>query len=322
MPRPVLLVPRRLTADVEERLQREFDVVPPRDEVAAGVDMRQLAGEVDAICPTVIDRVDGDLLRRAGPRLRLVANFGVGYDNVDVAAARELGIVVTNTPDVLTEATADLAMTLLLMAARRAGEGERLVRSGNWRGWEPLQLLGQDVTGKTLGLVGFGRIGHAVAERAYRGFGMRILIYTRSPVETAVLERYGARQCGSLYELIENSHFVSLHSPGTPETRHLVDAAALRRFRPGAVLVNTARGTLIDEAALVEALSSGTLAAAGLDVYEREPEVHPGLRELENVVLLPHLGSATEQTRSAMGHRMLDNVAAFFAGLEPRDRVA
>ncbi len=322
MHRPILLVPRRLTADVEERLEREFDVVPRRDAAPAGIDMRQFAGQIDAICPTVIDRVDGGLLRRASPRLRLVANFGVGYDNVDVVTARELGIAVTNTPDVLTEATADLAMTLLLMAARRAGEGERLVRSGGWRGWEPLQLLGQEVSGKTLGLVGFGRIGRGVAQRAHAGFGMQILIYTRSPVAPAVLERYGARQCAQLHELLENSDFVSLHAPGTPQTRHLIDAGALRRFRRGAVLLNTARGSLVDEAALADALTSGALAAAGLDVYEQEPKIHPALRQLENVVLLPHLGSATEATRSAMGHRMLDNVAAFFAGREPRDRVA
>lgn len=320
--KPTILVPRRLTEDVEERLQSRFDVLPRDREARGEVEMASYVADVDGICPTVIDRVDDMLLQRAGSRLRIIANFGVGYDNVDVTKVRRLGIVVTNTPDVLTESTADLAMTLLLMAARRAGEGERLCRSGRWTGWEPLQLLGLDVSGKTLGLVGFGRIARAVARRAHDGFGMRLLIHTRSEVDGSLLERYDARQCHGLPELLESSDFVSLHCPSTPATRHLIDRHALRRLRRSAVLVNTARGDIVDEGALAEALWDGALGAAGLDVYEREPGIDPRLLDLDNVVLLPHLGSATRETRSAMGHRMLDNLEDFFGGREPRDRVA
>jgi len=208
------------------------------------------------------------------------------------------------------------------MVARRAGEGERLCRSGQWKGWEPLQLLGRDVSGKTLGLVGFGRIAQAVARRACHGFGMKILVHNRSRVDPEILDRCAARQCSELNELLENSDFVSLHCPSTPATRHLMNAEALRKLGPSAALINTARGNIVDEAALVQALQKGELAAAGLDVYEREPVIHAGLFELENVVLLPHLGSATQETRSAMGQRMTDNLVEFFAGRPPRDRVA
>jgi glyoxylate reductase len=276
----------------------------------------------DALCATVADRIEERVFLRAGSRLRIVANFGVGYNNVDVSKARDLGIVVTNTPDVLTESTADLAMTLLLMVARRAGEGERLCRSGRWTGWEPLQLLGYDVSGKTLGLIGFGRIAQAVARRAHHGFGMQILVYTRSPVDRTMLERFSARQCRKLDELLGASDFVSLHCPSTPATHHLIDANALGKMRPSAVLVNTARGGIVDEKVLAEALAQGTLAGAGLDVYEQEPRIDARLQDLDNVVMLPHLGSATYGTRSAMGHRMIDNLVQFFAGREPRDRVA
>ena len=320
--KPTILVTRRLTADVEERLQSEFGVLHLGVQTGNSADeIEEHLGSVDAICPTVADRIDRKLLQAAGSRLRMVANFGVGYNNVDVATARDLGITVTNTPDVLTESTADLAMMLMLMAARRAGEGERLCRSGRWNGWEPLQLLGQDVSGKTLGLVGFGRIARAVARRAYDGFTMRILIYTRSTVDRALLERYDARQCDDLDELLAASEFISLHCPSTPDTHHLMDQVALNRMRQGSILINTARGDIVDDAALANALTNGTLGAAGLDVYEQEPAIEPRILNLENVVLLPHLGSATRATRSAMGHRMIDNLVDFFAGRVPRDRV-
>ena len=320
--KPAILLTRRLTADVEERLRSEFDVLLVGNQtVNRADDIEAHIGSVDALCPTVADRIDGKLLRDAGSRLQIVANFGVGYNNVDVATAQNLGITVTNTPDVLTESTADLAMTLILMTARRAGEGERLCRSGRWNGWEPLQLLGQEVSGKTLGLVGFGRIAQAVARRACDGFSMRILIYTRSRVDRAVLERYDARQCDELEELLAASDFVSLHCPSTPDTHHLLDRGALNTMRQAAILINTARGDIVDEAALGEALTTGAIGAAGVDVYEREPAIDPRLLNLDNVVLLPHLGSATKETRSAMGHRMIDNLVEFFAGREPRDRV-
>jgi len=307
---------------VEARLAREFRVLRCREgDKEWDGEIETLVGNADAICPTVADRISDHLMRRAGKRLRIIANFGVGYDNIDHAAARELGVVVTNTPDVLTESTADLAITLLLMVARRAGEGERLVRQRAWTGWQPLQLLGREVSGKTLGLVGFGRIAQAVARRAHSGFGMRILVYSRSEVDATVLARFGARQCAELRELMVASDFVSLHCPSTPATHHLINAEALQWLGPGSALINTARGNVVDEAALALALRNGTLGAAGLDVYEKEPAIESGLFELENVVLLPHLGSATEETRSAMGNRMVDNLVEFFAGRPPRDRV-
>lgn len=320
--KPTVVQTRSLTPDVEARLQREFRVLRsgnsdgPNDGT-----LEALMGQADALCPTVADRISAALLNQAGKQLRIIANFGVGYDNIDLATARELGIVVTNTPDVLTEATADLAMTLLLMVARRAGEGERLVRQQQWTGWQPLQLLGREVSGKTLGLVGFGRIAQAVARRAYAGFGMKILVHSRSAVDAELLQPFAARQCASLHELLAASDFVSLHCPSTPETRHLINAEALKLMGPDSALINTARGNVVDEAALAVALKSGALGAAGLDVYEREPAIEAGLLGLENVVLLPHLGSATQETRSAMGNRMVDNLVEFFAGRPPRDRV-
>lgn len=319
--KPTILVTRRLTEDVEERLRREFNAVFCGDLPLSEAGIETRVGEADAMCPTVADRIGAGILQRAGSRLRIIANFGVGYNNVDVSKARALGIVVTNTPDVLTESTADLAITLLLMTARRTGEGERLCRSGRWTGWRPLQLLGQDVSGKVLGLVGFGRIARAVARRAVHGFGMRILVCTRSRIEPEMLDAYGARQC-DLEELLESSDFVSLHCPSTPATRHLIDASALRSMRQSAILINTARGDIVDEAALAEALAHGAIGAAGLDVYEKEPQIDSCLLDLDNVTLLPHLGSATMETRSAMGHRMIDNLVDFFAGRQPRDRVA
>jgi lactate dehydrogenase-like 2-hydroxyacid dehydrogenase len=319
---PTVVQTRALTADVEARLQSEFRVLRSDNSGGQGDGtLEALVGQADALCPTVADRISAALLHKAGKQLRIIANFGVGYDNIDLAAARELGIVVTNTPDVLTEATADLAMTLLLMVARRAGEGERLVRRQQWTGWQPLQLLGHEVSGKTLGLVGFGRIAQAVARRAQAGFGMKILVHSRSPADPQLLQQFAARQCNGLNELLAASDFVSLHCPSTPETRHLINAEALKVLGPNSALINTARGNVVDEAALAVALKSGVLGAAGLDVYEREPAIEAGLLGLENVVLLPHLGSATQETRSAMGNRMVDNLVEFFAGQPPRDRV-
>ena len=266
-------------------------------------------------------RLTGDVIRAAAPlRTRVLANFGVGYNHIDVTAARECGLVVTNTPGVLTEDTADVALALILMAARRLGEGERLLRAGRWVGWAPTQLLGTSLGGKTLGIIGFGRIGRAVARRAHLGLGMRVRYVSRSPRADA--GDVGATPAPSLDALLAESDVVSVHAPATPETRHLIDAAALARMQPHAILVNTARGDLVDEAALVAALRSGTIAGAGLDVYEHEPRVHPDLLALENVVLLPHQGSGTEDTRRAMGERAVANLVAFFAGQEPPDRVA
>jgi glyoxylate reductase len=264
---------------------------------------RALLPGADGLIALLTDRVDDALLDAAGPQLRVVANHAVGVDNVDVAACTRRGVVVTNTPDVLTEATADMTFALLLAAARRIVEGDALVRGGGWTGWAPTQHLGADVGGATLGLIGRGRIGEAVARRA-AGFGMRVI--------------HTARSGGvPLDELLVTSDFVSLHCPLTPETRHIIDARALARMKPTAILVNTARGACVDEAALAEALAAGRIAGAGLDVFEAEPQVHPGLRASAKVVLAPHAGSATTSARRRMGEICATAVRDVLEGRRP-----
>ena len=320
--RPTVVVTRRLPARVEDRLRTLFDARlntadTPLDEAALAGAMR----DADALLPTVTDRITAGLLSAPGRRVRIVSNFGVGFNNIDVSAAQAHGVVVTNTPDVLTDDTADLTITLLLMVARRTGEGERLVRAGHWTGWRPTQMLGTRVTGKTLGLIGFGRIGRAVAARARGGFGMRVLWHDpfASEADGAAL---GAERRDTIEEVLADSDFVSLHCPATPDTHHLMNATRLAAMRPEAFLINTSRGDVVEEGALVRALDDKAIAGAALDVFEREPSVSRALLTMENVVLLPHLGSATEETRVAMGNRAVDNLAAFFGGGTPRDRVA
>jgi lactate dehydrogenase-like 2-hydroxyacid dehydrogenase len=320
--RPRVVVTRRLPEAVERQLVERFDA--QLNATDTPLTPEQLASAVrtaDALLPTVTDRVTADVLGVEGRRVRIVSNFGVGYNNIDVAAAKAHGVVVTNTPDVLTEDTADIAVALMLMTARRLGEGERHVRGHAWTGWRPTHMLGTKLSGKTLGVVGLGRIGRAVARRAHHGFGMRVLYYD-PPVPEHVAREVGAEPAPTLEALLGESDVVSLHCPATPETRHLMNADRLRRMNRGAFLVNTARGDVVDEAALVDALRGGVIAGAGLDVFEREPAVPDALAEMENVVLLPHLGSATVETRVAMGERALANLVAFFEGEEPRDRVA
>lgn len=323
MNKPSVLALRKFTTIVEERLERDFSII---DLTSEGERTRprilELLPQCDAVCPSVVDKIDGEMIRKAGSRLQIISNFGVGFDNIDIEAARDAGIVVTNTPDVLTEATADVAMMLILMTARRAGEGERICREGTWHGWEPNQLLGHEVTGKTLGLVGFGRIAHAVASRAHNGFRMKIVVYNRNRLDPDRLVKFSAMQLDTLRELLANSDFISLHCPSTTQTRNLIDQNALRMMKRSAILINTARGNIVDEQALVQALKHKTIAAAGLDVYAEEPKINKALLAMENVVLLPHLGSATIETRSAMGMRMIDNLADYFSGREPQDRVA
>jgi lactate dehydrogenase-like 2-hydroxyacid dehydrogenase len=308
---------------VERALGERFDARLNADDrpLTAG-ELQEALRTADGLLPTVTDRIDAQVLAVEPLRTRIVANFGVGFNNIDVEAARARGVRVTNTPDVLTDDTADLALTLILMTARRAGEGERHVRSGAWTGWRPTHMLGARLGGKTLGLVGFGRIARAVARRAGAGLGMRILYHDPFPPPAEVASSLGAEARGTLETLLEEADVVSLHCPATPETRHLIDAARLSRMKPGAFLVNTARGDVVDEAALVKALRAGTIAGAGLDVYEREPKVADELVAMENVVLLPHLGSATTESRVAMGMRALENLEAFFAGKPLRDPVA
>ena len=319
MTKPLAIVTRRWPDAVEARLADAFEVRLNADDHPFTADgLRAALNDADALCATVTDDLSAEVLS-AGGRTRVIANFGVGVNHIDMGAARAQGIAVTNTPDVLTECTADLAMALLLMSARRMGEGERELRAGNWSGWRPTHLPGTRVWGKTLGIVGMGRIGIATARRARHGFGMRVLCFNRSRVPKAVLRDLAAEQVDSLDELLAQVDFLSLHCPANPESHHLIDAASLARMRPSAHLINTARGSVVDEAALAEALKQRVIAGAGLDVYEAEPKVHPELLALNNVVLLPHLGSGTDATREAMGQRVLENLKAFFAGNPPPD---
>ncbi|MGZ8392109.1 MAG: 2-hydroxyacid dehydrogenase [Gemmatimonadales bacterium] len=321
-PRPTVVVTRRLPEPVEKELSREFDARLNRDDRPLGPDgLQEALRTADALLCTVTDRLTAEVLSAEPRRARMLANFGVGFNHIDTAAAKDRGLAVSNTPDVLTEATADIAITLLLMVSRRTGEGERHVRAGAWTGWRPTHMLGTQVSGKVLGLVGMGRIARAVARRAHHGFGMRVIFYDPYPPTPAEAAALGAEPRSSLDQVLEESDFVSLHCPATPETRHLMSRERLRQMRPGAFLINTARGDVVDEAALVEALNGGTLAGAGLDVFEKEPQVSPALVAMENVVLLPHLGSATQETRVAMGMRALENLRLFFSGAPLRDRV-
>jgi len=317
-----VLVTRRWPAQVEQALQDRFEtVLNASDEPLTAAELAQAMDEFDVLCPTVSDRIDAAAMN-GGNSVRLIANYGVGFDHIDLATAKAKGIAVTNTPGVLTDATADIAMTLLLMAARRAGEGERELREGRWTGWRPTHLVGSGVEGKVLGLVGMGRIAMATARRARHGFGMRIAYYGRHPCDPAVAAELEAEFFPELHELLGASDFVSLHVPGGAETGNLIDAAAIAAMKPGSYLINTARGGVLDHEALADALDRGHLAGAGLDVYPHEPDVPEALLGLENVVLLPHLGSATAETRIAMGMKALANIEAFARGEPLPDRVA
>ena len=314
-----LLVTRRMTRAAEETISEAFDA-SFRDSTTPLTEAEAIAAlrENDAIIPTLGDPFDATVLGTSDRRARVLANFGAGFNHIDLQAARAAGIVVTNTPDVVTDATADIALTLILMTARRAGEGERLVRAGRWTGWHPTQMLGMHVTGRTVGIVGMGRIGQAIARRCHFGFGMPVIFHNRSTVTGLDLP---ARQV-ALPDLLAQADVVVMAVPGGASTRHLIGAAELAAMKPGAILVNIARGDVVDEAALIAALEAGPLGGAGLDVYEREPEVPEALRLRENVVLLPHLGTATEEVRTDMAMRALANLAAFFKGDAPPDRVA
>ncbi|MEP6472753.1 MAG: D-glycerate dehydrogenase [Gemmatimonadota bacterium] len=320
--RPRVVVTRTLPAAVEAELQKDFDAVLNVDDKPFDADgLKAALQDADGLLPTVTDKLTADVLGVAGRQARIVANFGVGFNHIDTAAAKAAGLTVSNTPDVLTDDTADIAMTLLLMVARRAGEGERYVRSGQWTGWRPTQMLGTKVSGKTLGLIGMGRIARAVARRAHHGFGMRVIFQDPYPPKPEEARALGAEPRDTIDQVLAEADFVSLHCPATPETRHLMNAARLGRMRRTAFLINTARGDVVDEAALAAALQAGTIAGAGLDVFEKEPAVTPALLTMDQVVLFPHLGSATTDTRIAMGMRALENLRLFFAGKPVRDRV-
>lgn len=321
--KPRILVTRRWPAAVEQVLAERFDVTLNEGDVPlTAAELAEALRTYDAVLPTVSDRLPADLFAGGGLRAKILGNYGVGYNHIDVAAAKAADIVVTNTPGVLTDCTADIAMTLLLAVARRAGEGERQVRAGEWTGWRPTHMIGGKVTGKTLGIIGFGRIGKAMAKRCHFGFDMDVVFYNRSRIDPAEASRYGARQLDTVEDVLKVADFVSLHCPGGGENRHLINAERLALMKKSAYLVNTARGDVIDEPALIAALEDGIIRGAGLDVFEAEPNVPERLRALENVVLLPHLGSATEETRVAMGMKVVDNITAFFDGREPPDLVA
>ncbi|MGZ8241313.1 MAG: 2-hydroxyacid dehydrogenase [Methylobacter sp.] len=322
MNKPKVVVTRKWPAEVEEKLKALYDVqLNENDTPLTADELKEALKTADALLPTVTDLITADVLSIEGKRAKIIGNFGVGYNNIDINAAKEHGLAVTNTPEVLTNCTADIAMLLLLMSARRASEGDRLVRNQQWTGWRPTHMLGQKVTGKTLGLIGFGRIAQAMARKAHHGFGMKILFSDPYPPAQQIIDDLQASRCETIEELLTEANFVSLHCPGGDATRHLINEKRLQLMRPSAHLINTARGDVVDSKALIKALKEGRIAGAGLDVFEGEPNIDPGFLTLDNVALLPHLGSATEETRVAMGNRVLENIAAFFTGLEPRDRV-
>lgn len=323
MTKPKVIVTRKWPAPVEDRLKALYDVQLNETDIPMTADALKAALQTaDALLPTVTDPITADILSVPNKRAKIIGNFGVGYNNIDIEVAKREGLVVTNTPHVLTDCTADIAMLLLLMSARRASEGDRLVRNGEWKGWGPTHMMGQKVTGKTLGLIGFGRIAQAMAKKAHHGFGMKIICYAPRAPATDILKEYQAIYYPTVEDVLAQSDFVSLHCPGGATTKHLINEQRLKLMRPLAHLINTARGDVVDSKALIRALKERWIAGAGLDVYEGEPNVDPGFLELDNVALLPHLGSATEETRVAMGNRVLDNLAAFFAGQTPGDRVA
>ena len=319
--KPLVVVTRKLPDAVETRMMELFhtrlndsDVPMNREELV------RAANESDVLVPTVTDRIDAEVIAAAGPQLRLLASFGAGVDHIDLTAARERGIAVTNTPGVLTGDTADMTMALILAVSRRLAEGERLIRANGWEGWAPTALLGHRIYGKRLGIVGMGRIGTAVARRA-RGFGISIHYHNRRRTDPDIENELEATYWESLDQMLARMDIVSINCPRTPATFHLLSPRRLALMKPHAYIVNTSRGEVIDENALAEALGTGALAGAALDVFEREPAVDPRLLGLDNVVLLPHMGSATIEGRLEMGEKVIVNIKAFVDGHNPPDRV-
>ena len=313
-----LLIARPAPPEVHEALQG-FDVTYREDSAPLSEDeMQDALRDYDGVLATLGDRFTADVFGKVGmPRCKMLANFGVGYNHIDVDAAKAAGLQVSNTPGAVTDATADIAMTLMLMAARRAGEGERLVRSGQWSGWEPSQLLGMHLTGKTVGIVGMGRIGQAVARRCPYGFSMDVKYFSRSAKSVA----YPAEHISDLKQLVAAVDVVVIAVPGGDDTQHLINADVLAAMQPHAFLINIARGNIVEEAALIQALQAGTIGGAGLDVYEFEPEVPQALRDLDNVVLLPHLGTSSREVRVDMWMMAVENLKAGVAGETPPNLV-
>ena len=318
--KPVVLVTRKLPEAVEDLLRRDYQPrLNPDDRLYSRDALIEAATGADAIIPCHTERFSAEVIARLPASVRIIANFSVGYDHVDVEAAKGRGLVVTNTPEVLSDATAELTILLMLGAARRASEGERLVRTRTWRDWSPSFMVGTQVSGKRLGIVGLGRVGRVTARRA-RGFDMKIHYHDLQRLPSDL--EAGAIYHPSPEDLMPHCDFLAFHCVATPQTRKMLNSDRIALLPPGAIVVNASRGAVIDDEALIAALKSGKVAAAGLDVYNNEPDIHPEYRELPNTFLMPHIGSATKETRDAMGFRALDNLDAFFAGRAPKDRVA
>lgn len=322
MSKPRVVITRKWPEAAEAEARKLFDVQLNKDDRPMTVaELQEALRTTDAICPTVSDNISAEVLSAQPLKCKILGNFGVGFNHIDLNAAKERGIIVTNTPDVLTDCTADIAMTLMLMVARRAGEGERHVRNREWTGWRPTHMIGTKVTGKTLGLIGMGRIARAMAHKAHHGFDMKIIFNDPYPPPKEIIDNLKAESRNTIEEVLQEADFVSLHCPGGKETYHLINKERLALMKPGAFLINSARGDVIDPKALINALKNGTIAGAGLDVYEGEPKVQEEFLTMNNVVLFPHLGSASMETRVAMGMRAIENVNAYFNGEKPRDRV-
>ena len=319
--KPLVVITRKLPDAIETRLMELFDVrLNVNDEAMSEAELTEAVKTADVLVPTITDTIDAKLIAAAGKKLKLIANYGTGVDHIDLAAAREKGITVTNTPDVLTEDTADMTMALILAVPRRLVEGERIVRSGDWTGWSPTWMLGHRIFGKRLGIIGMGRFGQAVARRA-RGFGLSIHYHNRNRVHEEIENELEATYWESLDQMLAHMDFISVNCPHTPATYHLLSARRLKLLQPHAVIVNTARGEVIDENALTQVLQSGDIAGAGLDVFEHAPAVNPKLLALDNVVLLPHMGSATFEGRGDMGEKVVINIQTFVDDHTPPDRV-
>ena len=319
--KPKIIVTRRLPDPVETRMRELFDTeLHLADSPMSREALVEAVGRCDALVPTITDKIDAELLAAAGDRLKLIANFGAGVDHIDVAAAHERGILVTNTPGVLTDDTADLTLSLIMAVSRRIVEGANVAQAGGFMGWAPTWMMGRRITGKRLGIIGMGRIGQAVARRA-RAFGMSIHYHNRKPVSPRIAEELEATYWESLDQMLARMDVISVNCPHTPATYHLLSARRLKLMPPHAFLVNTARGEIIDEGALADLLTSGAIAGAGLDVFEFEPVINPKLLGLPNAVLLPHLGSATVEARTEMGEKVIINLKTWMDGHRPPDRV-
>ena len=323
MTKPKVVVTRRWPKAVEKKVSELFDAkLNKSDRPMTDQGLKHALKTADALMPTVTDKITEKILDVKPKQAKIIGNFGVGFNNIDIEAAKKHNLVVTNTPDVLTDCTSDIGMILMLSVARRIGEGERHLRNKRWIGWRPTHMMGTKVTGKTLGVIGMGRIGQAMAKKSHYGFGMNIIFYDPYLANKSITKAMKAKEAKSIKSLLSKSDFVSLHCPAIPETRHLMNKKTLKQMKPSAFLINTSRGDVVNEKDLVMALKKGLIAGAGLDVYEKEPKVPKELFKMENAVLLPHLGSASLETREAMGFRVVENVRAFFNGKRPRDRVA